>query len=86
VSALERRLAVVLHRWLVRRGWIVQMNDVDHYRRAGTWNEQVGWQPIFSVRYGHEPVYRGPGPYRYATPKQRAKDLRDFGSVVGREG
>ena len=38
--------------WLRRRGWAVQVNDPGEC--AGT----KGWQPIFSIRYGHTPVFR----------------------------
>jgi hypothetical protein len=69
VSGVERVAAHLAHRWLVRRGWIVQLNTPDHcthvYRDADGRLLDAGWRPFFSVRYGHQAVYRGPGEVRW---------------------
>jgi hypothetical protein len=64
----ERRLAVLAQRFLVGRGWLVQMNALDlcndvYEAEDGTKRDR-GWQPLFSVRYGRTPVYRGVGASR----------------------
>lgn len=70
---LERCMARCMARfawqWLVRRGWIVQLNTPDrchNLREAddGTVYDH-GWTPYFSVRYGKQPVFRGPGEVRW---------------------
>lgn len=62
-------MALLLWRWLVRRGWAVQLNTPDqcsHVYTAEDGNRyDAGWRPYFSVRYGKQPVYRGPGEVRW---------------------
>lgn len=67
-NRLERFIANAIWRWLIRRGWIVRLNSEDQChtiveRDGATYD--VGWRPLFGVRYGHTPVYRGPGEVRW---------------------
>lgn len=68
MSVIERQVARLLHRWLVRRGWVVQVNTPsrchDYHEEDGRLLDG-GWRPLFSIRYGKTPVYRGVGEYRW---------------------
>lgn len=69
LSAIERRAAMAVFRWLVHRGWIVQLNTPDRchdtYTAEGGVTRDRGWTPFHSVRYGRTPVYRGVGEVRW---------------------
>lgn len=68
-SRIERRIVMLLWRLLVRRGWAVQLNppELCHSRYTNEEGDilDAGWRPLFSIRFGHTPIYRGPGEVRW---------------------
>jgi hypothetical protein len=60
-TRVERAIAGWLMHRLVRRGWLVQTNprgECSNVREDERGRYDVGWRPVFSIRYGETPVYR----------------------------
>jgi hypothetical protein len=60
-NGVERAIAGWLMRGLARRGWLVHMNQPDecsNIREDARGRYDIGWRPLFSIRYGKTPVYR----------------------------
>jgi hypothetical protein len=69
LNTAERWIARAMWRVLIRRGWAVQANPPEFcshvYKAEDGRKLDAGWRPIFSIRYGKTPVYRGPGEVRW---------------------